>query len=93
MVETSIATSRTQQHPGVPLAGREAARIPIVAFGIMTQALPRHVRLRRPMVGANKRLRQLPTLASTSALRNRSINNMKPIDGTSRIRAVIEAIW
>lgn len=36
---------------------------------------------------------QLPTFASTSALRNRSTTSMKPTDGTSRIRAVIEAIW
>jgi len=34
-----------------------------------------------------------PTLASTSARRKRSTTNMKAIEGTSRISAVIEAIW
>ena len=34
-----------------------------------------------------------PTCASTSARRKRSTTNMKAIDGTSRIRAVMEAIW
>ena len=41
----------------------------------------------------DERLDQPPTLASTSALRKRSMNSMKPTEGTSRIRAVIEAIW
>jgi hypothetical protein len=36
---------------------------------------------------------QRPILPSTSALRKRSTNSMKRIDGTSRIKAVIEAIW
>ena len=36
---------------------------------------------------------QRPTFASTSALKNRSTTNMKAMDGISRIRAVIEAIW
>lgn len=35
---------------------------------------------------------QEPILASTSAFRNRSMNSMKPTDGTSRMSAVIEAI-
>jgi predicted XRE-type DNA-binding protein len=34
-----------------------------------------------------------PTLLSTSALRKRSITIMNSTEGTSRIRAVIEAIW
>ena len=36
---------------------------------------------------------QLPILDSTSAFRKRSTNSMNPIDGTSRISAVIAAIW
>ena len=35
----------------------------------------------------------VPTLASTSARRKRSITSMKRIEGSSRISAVIEAIW
>ena len=34
-----------------------------------------------------------PILLSTSAFKNRSTNSMNRIDGTSRISAVIEAIW
>ena len=34
-----------------------------------------------------------PTIASTSAFKNRSTSSMKPIDGTSSSKAVIEAIW
>lgn len=34
-----------------------------------------------------------PTCASTSARKKRSTKNMKAIDGTNRIRAVMEAIW
>jgi hypothetical protein len=34
MAETDILMGVTQQRSGVPLARREAARIPIVAFGI-----------------------------------------------------------
>ena len=35
---------------------------------------------------------QEPILASTSARRNLSMNNMNPTDGTSRMSAVMEAI-
>ena len=34
-----------------------------------------------------------PTLASISVLRNRSISSMNRMDGTSRMSAVIAAIW
>ena len=37
--------------------------------------------------------RYRPTIASTSAFRNRSTSSMKPIDGISSSSAVIEAIW
>ena len=43
--------------------------------------------------GGDHRRSQLPTLARTSALRKRSMNSMKPTEGTSRMSAVIEAIW
>ena len=36
---------------------------------------------------------QRPTIARTSAFRNRSTTSMNPIDGTSSRSAVMEAIW
>jgi ABC-type glycerol-3-phosphate transport system substrate-binding protein len=41
----------------------------------------------------NASANQRPTIASTSAFRNRSTTSMNPIDGTSSRSAVMEAIW
>jgi hypothetical protein len=49
-------------------------------------------RLRGP-IGAGTQRRYPPTFASTSDFKNRSMNSMKPTEGTSRIKAVIAAIW
>ena len=49
--------------------------------------------LRRGGPAPSTAVPQRPTLLSTSAFRKRSITSMKPTEGTSRMSAVIEAIW
>ena len=77
-----------EQHQQPPGRGLEAdvvdraGRAPVL--GDPAQRHLRHVPRRRPY---------RPTIASTSARRKRSTTSMNTIDGTSRISAVIEAIW
>ena len=88
----------------VPKKARFSARIP--RFWKTVNKRPRDGKRRRDPSGRGRVSLPLsdqvtvrrasdyvPTLARTSAFRNFSTASMKAIDGTSRISAVIDAIW